>query len=364
MLFSINMVAGLAFLVLYYSSLPLYFFFVIFTFFRVRHNFKCLIASILLMSLVVALAFFPSVYMELTDLTLWVFTIFFLYVFSQMQTNLESLKNSLYIISAIQLFSGIADFLLKLTIKKQLLYFLSKSPYFECDCDGIISGVTFFGMVFHRVQGLLPEPSYFGIISVFLYISLKSLKPQDKIFTTMLLITVFLSYSIIAITLLILYFILSFTYYSRRKKIGTILLILIFVPIIILDGALTNQFYMKLSGEHVSGISRYFKFITAIDLIIERPFFGYQPGYFVSINGTQTGNVYLTLILENGLFGLLFFAIFIWLTYRPVFKIRNINILLPQFSCFFFIGAFSNPIFFLPLIYCLHKERLDNSLRI
>ena len=312
-------------------------------------------AALFLMSLIIALALFPSVYMELTDLTLWIFTILFLYIFSRIDVNLKALKNSLYFISTVQLFSGTLDLILKFSLYKRLLDFL---PSYESFKNTGIPSVEFFSILFYRVQGILPEPSYFGIISVFLFISFRMVNSKDRFFSILLIISVFLSYSILAITLLILYYIFTFTSYSLMSKTKLILILLILIPIVNLDGSLINQFIIKLSGEHVSGLGRYTKFITAINLIVERPFLGYQPGYFVSILGTQPGNVYVTLVLENGLVGLLFFSIFIWLTYRSAFKISNLNILVPQFSAFFFIGAFSNPIFFLPLIYCFHKERL------
>ena len=352
------LIASLAYFVLFFASVPLYLPLVVLAFFNVKHVFKFLILAIFLMTFVVALAFFPAVYMEITDLTLWVFTITFLYVFSRMDVSFNVLKNSLYFLSALQLLSGTADLFSKLTLNKKIINFF---PNYEVFAHDKLSDVGFFLFDFYRVQGLLPEPSYFGIISVFLFISFKILIPTEKLFSIFLVISVFLSYSILAITVLLIYYTFSFFTYTFKAKVATLLIALILIPIIIYDGSIINQFYIKLSGEHISGFARYTKFMTAIDLIVERPFFGYQPGYFVSIMNTQPGNVYVTLLLENGFIGFLLFAFFIWYIYRPVFKMKYLNILVAQFCCFFFMQPFYIPIFFLPLIYCYHKDQLNNK---
>ena len=125
-----------------------------------------------------------------------------------------------------------------------------------------------------------------------------------------------------------------------------------------MEANLLNQFYIKLSGEHVSGASRYQKLALGLQLFFERPLFGYQPGYFVSINGTQPGNVFLTILIEFGLIGAVSMFCYLVFLYKDVIRFEYMPGLVIQFIAFGAMNVSYNPIFYLPLIFFFYHARL------
>ena len=208
----------------------------------------------------------------------------------------------------------------------------------------------------YRMQGFFSEPAYFGIVSIFLYTIARRVFSSDYRLSFAILATVVWSYSVSALLLLFLFWSSSIFIFLKKHFIRSLIVLIILSVTIYFEQNLWNQLVMKVTGEHVSGLARVAKLVSGVTIFLERPILGYQPGYFISIRGTQPGNVYLTILIEFGLIGLAVFLLYIFYLYQKIFRNYYFNILLVQFAALGMMNVSYNPIFYLPLIFCFHRR--------
>ena len=343
--------------VLFWSGIPAYIALLSVQSFIITHNLTKLILSAVMCLLILAkVSFGPSVYIEYTDTFLWIFTIFFFYVFTQMKVSQKKLYIAIIGLSLFHISSGFFDVLLAHATQQKLISLVPNIVEIRTDFLFDIN-IGVFGTF--RMQGFFSEPSYFSIVSVSLYVIIRKFYGSKKWLGYLLLATIIWAYSISGFILLFLFWSSSIFFFLKKHLIRSVSLVTLMVAIIYFEQNLWNQFIMKITGEHISGAARLLKLISGFDVFMERPFFGYQPGYFISISGTQPGNVYLTLMIEFGLIGLIVFTIYVLYIFRRVFNKTNFNILVIQFSLLAFMNVSYNPIFYLPLIFCFHTSKLN-----
>jgi len=320
----------------------------------VKHNLKKLLVSFAIICLVIAKVLLgPKFYVEYSDTILWCLTILFLYTFTQMKISHRQLHVAFVGYAIFHITSGFCDVLASHFLGNKLISFLPSIVEIRVDDKYQMN----LGPLFtYRMQGFFSEPSYFGIVSIFLYTISRRVFSSDYRLSFAILVTVVWSYSVSALLLLFLFWSSSIFIFLKKHLMRSLIVLIILTVTIYFEQNLWNQLVIKITGDHVSGLARVAKLVTGVSIFLERPILGYQPGYFISIGGTQPGNVYLTILIEFGLIGLLVFSLYIFYLYRKIFKNYYFNILLVQFASLGLMNVSYNPIFYLPLIFCFHRR--------
>ena len=336
--------------VLFLGGVPLYIPALIIKTVFIKHNLNKLLVSAAVICLVISKVLLgPRFYVEYSDAILWCLTILFLYTFTQMKMSHRQLRVAFIGYAIFHITSGFCDIFASHFLGNKLISFLPNIVEIRVDDKYQMNLGPLFTF---RMQGFFSEPSYFGIVSIFLYTISRRVFSSDYRLSFAILVTVVWSYSVSALLLLFLFWSSSIFIFLKKHLMRSLIVLIILTVTIYFEQNLWNQLVIKITGEHVSGLARVAKLVTGVSIFLERPILGYQPGYFVSIGGTQPGNVYLTILIEFGLIGLVVFSLYIFYIYRKIFRNYYFNILLVQFAALGMMNVSYNPIFYLPLIFC------------
>lgn len=277
-------------------------------------------------------------YFEVKDLILWLYSLVILSFITQVQiTQKEAYaiaRNNFLFLSI----SGALDFLLRIFVGEKLIAFVPNLSFIR---HAQPNPINIGNIEFYRIQGVFSEPSYFAVCAVLIQLALILFsKKQNYYFFCITCFFVFLSYSVTGFILLAP--LTALLYMRSNRNLRRIILVTIFLIsfVLVIDQSILTHVMMKLSGEHVSGAGRWQKVQLALQLITKNPIFGYQPGYFVSINGTLPGNLFLNILIEFGLIGAMIFLLFcltnfpsffqfqhclLWIIYIIVFSTNNMH---------------------------------------
>ncbi len=288
------------------------------------------------------------------------------FIYNNYQKYLDILEALLIIIFA----TVILDILSGAIFSKPLTSFLPLlEDIFSNRRDNII---PLLGLNLPRIQGLMSEPSYLGILfNIILFVVIISgrYKHYHLFFLFIVQITT-ISISAIPFTLINIFLI-----FKRLKSfIGFIFLFFLvlfsFVILYLLGDlvVLVNTAFSKLSGEGASGIGRIQKILLLFDLLKESMLLGKGIDYFVFINGTNTGNYLGVFLIEGGLISLFLLVIALSIITRNIYL--NYGLLETLISTLFILLSLLTHsstfplLYLLPMIHFLSIDNLSNNQKI
>ena len=318
------------------AGIPIY---ILHSLYYLKKIYKNIVVNeIIAVFLVIFFTIYPSVlflsgYIEYSDVVLWVYFFISFYIISKVRLTRCEIKKIIMFLIVVNATFGVIDELLKIALSVKLIALFPQLSEIRLDQ---LHGINFKNFTFYRAQGVFSEPSFFAIQSVILgALGLQFLHRKFAIYVLTGII-IFFSYSVIGFfpfgLLSISYFFLT----KGRERLYIMFLFTIAIAWIYFDGNILYQVNLKLSGEHFSGMARYEKLVLALQNFSNSPFFGFQPGYFISLNGTQPGNLFVLILLEFGIIGLISILCYIYYTCHSIFKRKYFWILLIQILSLFF----------------------------
>ena len=288
----------------------------------------------------------------------------FILVSSFIVNNYHKYLNILEALLKIIFATVILDILSGAIFSKPVTSFL---PLLE-DISDRRSIIPLLGLNIPRIQGLMSEPTYLGILfNIILFVVIISgrYKHYHLLFLFIVQITT------ISITAIPLTLINIFLIFKRLKSfLGFIFLSSLIISALVIFYllgdlvVLANAAFSKLSGEGASGAGRIEKVLLLIDLLKESMLLGKGIDYFVFVNGTNTGNYLGIFLIEGGLISLILLIIALSIITKNIYK--NYGLLETLVSILFILSTLlthSSPfplLFFLPMIHFLSIDNHSN----